>query len=149
MPTKLNITIILLLALGLLVGCGSAQPETGIPDDAALKITGKVANETGWSEETLRAMDTMEAESTNKQGESKTYTGVSLNKLLEKAQPQAGAATLTLVGDDGLTSEVPLADAQTCPDCIVSFRNQGGFSMVMPGFSGKAQVKGVVEIQVQ
>jgi hypothetical protein len=30
----------------------------------------------------------------------------------------------------------------------VSFRNQGGFSTVMPGFSGKLQVKGVVELQV-
>ena len=36
-----------------------------------------------------------------------------------------------------------------CEDCIVSFRNQGGFSIVMPGYSGKLQVKGVVEIQVK
>ena len=149
MHTKLNITIILLLLLGLLAACGSAQPETGIPADAALKITGKVANEVGWTEETVKAMETIEVESTNKKGETSTYTGVPLNKLLEMAQPQAGTATLTLVGDDGFTSEVPLADAQACTDCIVSFRNQGGFSMVMPGFDGKAQVKGVVEIQVQ
>jgi len=38
---------------------------------------------------------------------------------------------------------------QSCADCIVSFREQGGFSTVLPGFSSKAQVKGVVEIQVK
>jgi hypothetical protein len=31
----------------------------------------------------------------------------------------------------------------------VSFRNQGGFSIVMPGYPGNMQVKGVVEIQVK
>jgi hypothetical protein len=149
MYNKLSITPVLLLVLGLLIACGSAQPETGMPENAALKITGKVATESGWAEETIKAMETIEVEATNKDGETKTYTGVSLNKLLEMAQPQADATTLTFVADDGFTSEVPLVDAQVCQDCIVSFRNQGGFSMVMPGFSGKAQVKGVIEIQVQ
>jgi len=36
-----------------------------------------------------------------------------------------------------------------CTDCIVSFRDQGGFSIVMPNFPGKLQVKGVVEMQVK
>jgi hypothetical protein len=94
-------------------------------------------------------MDTIEAQSTNKSGETKTYTGVSVNALLEMAGAQADAANIVFVADDGYTSEISLADVQACQDCIVSFRNQGGFSMVMPGFDGKAQVKGVVEIQVQ
>jgi hypothetical protein len=148
MYKKLIIIVVLLLAVGLLGACG-AQPEAGIPDDAALKITGKVANESGWTEESLKAMDTMQAEATNKKGETETYTGVSLNKLLEMVEVQPDASTLKFIADDGFTSEVPLADAQACQDCIVSFRNQGGFSMVMPGFEGKAQVKGVIEIQVQ
>jgi hypothetical protein len=37
---------------------------------------------------------------------------------------------------------------ERCADCIVSFRNQGGFSTVLPGHPGSLQVKGVVEIQV-
>ena len=53
------------------------------------------------------------------------------------------------MADDGYTAEVPLADVLACADCIVSFRSKGGFSTVLPGFSGKAQVKGVVEIQVK
>jgi hypothetical protein len=59
------------------------------------------------------------------------------------------AATLEYVADDSYTAEIPLADVQTCEDCIVSFRFQGGFSIVMPVFPGKVQPKGVIEIQVQ
>ena len=40
-------------------------------------------------------MEAIEAESTNKSGETKTYTGVPLNALLERAELQADAATLT------------------------------------------------------
>jgi tungstate transport system substrate-binding protein len=128
---------------------GETPAGGGIPENAALKITGNVAQEVGWIEEDVRAMDTIEAQSTNKQGETKTYTGVPINALLELAGVGADATTLTYVGDDGYTAEVALSDVQACGDCIVSFRNQGGFSTVLPGFSGDVQVKGVVEIQVQ
>jgi hypothetical protein len=117
--------------------------------DVALKITGNVANEMSWTEEQVRAMETIEAESTNKEGEASTYTGVPITALLELAGVSEGASTVTYVADDGYTAEVPLADVEGCQDCIVSFRNQGGFSIVMPGFPGNLQVKGVVEIQVQ
>ncbi len=94
-------------------------------------------------------MDTIEAESTNKDDETKTYTGVPLNALLEKAGVKDGATTLVFVADDDYTAEAALSEVQGCADCIVSFRNQGGFSTVMPDFSGKLQVKGIVEIQVK
>lgn len=94
-------------------------------------------------------MDTVEVESTNKDGETKSYTGVPLNELIDMASPKGKATTLVFVGDDGSTAEVALADVKTCENCIVSFRNKGGFSMVLPGFPGEAQIKGVVEIQVK
>jgi tungstate transport system substrate-binding protein len=126
-----------------------AQSTGGIPAGAALKITGKVTTEIGWPEEEVRAMETIEAQSTNKQGETSTYTGVLLTKLLEMAGVQADATTLVFVADDGYTAEVALADVEACQDCIVSFRNQGGFSTVLPDFPSKVQVKGVIEIQVK
>jgi hypothetical protein len=128
---------------------GGAPAEGGIPDGAALKITGNVSQEIGWLEEDVRAMETMDAESTNKSGETETYTGVSLNTLLEMAGPASDATTAIFVADDGYTAEMALADLQACVDCIASFRNQGGFSIVAPGFPGNVQVKGVVEIQVK
>jgi tungstate transport system substrate-binding protein len=128
---------------------GAAMPAGGIPENAALTITGSVDQEIGWVEEDVRAMETMEAESTNRQGETETYTGVSINKLLDMAGPAGDATAVVFVADDGYTAEVTLAEVQGCADCIVSFRNQGGFSIVMPDFPGNVQVKGVVEIQVK
>ncbi|MFZ5918073.1 MAG: molybdopterin-dependent oxidoreductase [Chloroflexota bacterium] len=121
----------------------------GVPDDAAFKITGKVKTEVGWTEEKIRSMDTIEAQSTNKSGETETYTGVRISDLLSKADPEDGATTVVFVADDGYSAEAPLADIEACADCIVAFRNQGGFSIVAPGFEGSVQVKGVVEIQVK
>jgi tungstate transport system substrate-binding protein len=126
---------------------GAAEEPAG--GDIALRISGAVEQEMGWTEEQVRAMDTIEAESTNKAGETKTYTGVSINALLDEAGLQADASTIVYVADDGYSAEADLAEVQACADCIVSFRNKGGFSIVMPDFSGKLQVKGVVEIQVK
>jgi hypothetical protein len=121
----------------------------GVPDDAAFKITGSVKTEVGWTEEKLKSMDTIDAEYTNKDGETETYTGVRISDLLSKADPQDGATTLAFVADDGYSAEAPLADMEACANCIVAFSNQGGFRIVAPDFSSKAQVKGVVEIQVK
>jgi len=128
---------------------GAAPAAGGIPENAALKITGKVATPIGWTEEAVRAMKTIDAQSTNKQGETQTYTGVLISDLLALAGPASDATTLVFVADDGFTAEVPLADVLACADCIVSFRSQGGFSTVLPGFAGSVQVKGVIEIQVK
>jgi hypothetical protein len=116
---------------------------------AALKVTGLVSQEVGWSEAEVKAMPTMEAQRANKEGTMETYTGVSIAKLLEIAGPQSDAETVVFVADDGYTAEAPLADVLNCTNCIVSFRTQGGFSVVMPDFSTKLQVKGVIEIQVK
>jgi hypothetical protein len=150
MSKKVLLLGVLILLAGVLVGCGGAAgTEGGAGGDVALKITGNVEKEMGWTEDEVRAMDTIEAESTNKEGETATYTGVPINALLDKAGVKSGATAVAFVADDDYTAEATLAEVQGCADCIVSFRNQGGFSIVMPGFSSKLQVKGVVEIQVK
>jgi hypothetical protein len=150
MSKKVLLLGILVLLFGALIGCGGAAETGGVAGgEVALKITGNVEKEMGWTEEEVRAMDTIEAESTNKEGEVSTYTGVPINALLELAGLKEGATTLVYVAEDEYTAEAALADVQGCTDCIVSFRNQGGFSIVMPGFPGNLQVKGVVEIQVK
>jgi tungstate transport system substrate-binding protein len=117
--------------------------------DVALRLTGMVTTPLAWTEDEVRAMDTMDVESTNKAGEVSTYTGVSINALLDMAGVQDGASAVVYVADDGYTAEATLEEVRSCSDCIVSFRNQGGFSIVMPGFAGSLQVKGVIEIQVK
>ncbi len=116
--------------------------------EVALTITGSVASEQAWTEAEVKAMNAISVESTNKNGEKATYTGVLFSDLLALAQPNADATTVVFVADDGFTAEIGLADLTACADCIVSFRDNGGFSTVLPGQPGKLQVKGVVEIQV-
>ncbi len=138
----------------LLSSCGKTEETTPVPTeepaaDIALKITGLVANEMAWTEAEVKAMEAITVEATNKDGDMKSYTGVSLNALLALAGVAADATGVVFVADDGFTGEVTLADIQACTDCIVSFRDQGGFSTVLPGFPSNVQVKGVVEIQVK
>jgi hypothetical protein len=137
------------LVLSILVGCGGSPAGDGEPaGETALQVTGNVENEMAWTEEEVRAMDAIEAERENKEGEMSTYTGVPIRALLERAGVPGDAATVTFVAEDEYTAEAELDEVMACDDCIVSFRNRGGFSIVMPGYSGKLQVKGVVEIQV-
>jgi hypothetical protein len=68
---------------------------------------------------------------------------------LKVTGPASDATPVVFVADDGTTAEAPLADIMGCADCIVAFRSQGGFSIVMPGYPEDMQVKGVVEIQVK
>jgi hypothetical protein len=165
-------TLLLMLVAGLLVGCGAGTQPTvvsptalppavrtrapmaptasgGIPADAALKITGKVTTPVGWTESALKAMKAIDVQATNKQGQTTTYTGVLLKDLLALAQLAPGSSTAVFVASDGFTAEMPLADLVACADCIASFREQGGFSTVLPGKATNLQVKGVVEIQVK
>lgn len=162
MKKSLYLLFVLFTIGALLSGC--AKNEEAVPTEAApvvaeateepaaaaaLKITGLVTTEMAWTEDEVKAMETMTVQYTNKDGEVKDYTGVSLNALLALAGISADATVIVMVADDGYTAEVLLADVQACTECIVSFRSNGGFSTVMPGFSGKEQVKGVVEIQVK
>lgn len=149
MKKKITLLFVASLILALLVAaCGTSEPSE--PEGpVALRITGAVDQEMAWTESEVKAMDTTDAERENKEGEVQTYTGVAVMDLLDKAGLKDSASTIVLVADDGYEAEVPLADLEACPNCILSFRTQGGFSAVFPGMSGKAQVKGVVEIKVQ
>ena len=140
-------TSFIFLSISLIIFASCTGNGGGIPDNSALKITGNVNNPIGWSEDQVLKMDKVEVESTNKDGETKSYTGVKITDLLALAELKADVTNLIFVGDDGFTAEVSLAEIQSCPDCIVSFRSQGGFSIVMPGFPGKVQIKGVIELQ--
>ena len=149
MNTSIKKIFVILIVMGiLLTGCAATE-EAAAPAEIALKVTGSVANEQAWTEAEVKAMDTLETEATNKKGETKTYTGVLITDLLAEAQPNADATTVVFVADDGYTAEITLEELNACTNCIVSFREQGGFSTVLPEFSTKLQVKGVVEIQVK
>jgi hypothetical protein len=145
-----------------MAGCstlGEPASATTIPDSgenalagtpaAVLKITGKVADEKGWSEEQIRAMETIEVTATNQSGNSEAYTGVLMMNLLAMVGVQPDANTVIFVGGDGQTALVPLSDVQDCADCIFTFRRNGGFSVLVPAVSENLLLKGVVEVHVE
>ncbi len=147
MPKSRLWFVFLLVLCSLLLSCGGS--DGGVPDDAALKITGSVDKAIGWTEDQVLNMDAIESEATNKDGELKTYTGVPINALLKLVTLNDNAESLLFITGDENTAEVSLSEIKSCPDCIVSFRNQGGFSLVLPGFSSNLQVKDLIEIEVK
>jgi DMSO/TMAO reductase YedYZ molybdopterin-dependent catalytic subunit len=139
---QLKTTFILIFVITLLLTACA-------PGEIALQVTGNVASEKGWTENQVKKMDTVESDYMNKDGETSTYTGVLITNLLDEAKVNDGATAVVFVGDDGYTAELTLEELQSCPDCIVSFQDEGGFRIVMPDFSSKLQVKGIIEIQVK
>lgn len=125
------------------------EPEAAAVGNVALKITGAVGTEQGWSEEEVKALPTLDVEATNSKGELDTYTGVLISELLALAVPNSDATKLVLVADDSFSAEVALTDVLACENCILSFRSNGGFSSVLPDFAKNLQVKGVIELQVK
>ena len=127
----------------------SKEYKATLPPAVALKVTGKVGKEQGWSEADVKALKTMDVQYTNSKGVTATYTGVPVSALLALAAPAADAKTIEFVASDGYAVEAPLADVQACKDCIVAFQADGGFNTVMPNFAKNQQVKNLVEMKLK
>ncbi len=140
MKTIKSIIVISLLASLLLAACSTqAAPVT------ILKISGGKA-EMNLSANDIKGKGEIEVEYAGKDGTVTRYTGTVLKQLLTEI---TDANTLTLVGKDGYTAELSGADFLKCDSCIVAFQEDGGLRTVMPGLSGKLQVKDLVEIKIK
>jgi DMSO/TMAO reductase YedYZ molybdopterin-dependent catalytic subunit len=150
-PNKTLTSLAISIAvLGTLTACsGSAETAGPSAGEVAVSVTGNVENEMAWTEQEVHSMDTIEAKRENNEGQMSTYTGVPIEAILEEAGVPDAATTVTFVSQDDGSADVELANVRACDDCIVSFRNNGGFSIVMPGYRRKLQVKGVVEIRIE
>jgi hypothetical protein len=114
--------------------------------EPVLKVSGLV--EKAWTAKELAALPASSSDYTNKNGETTTYTGVSFTALFENASISE-FSTVTLMAADGYTAEVTKDELATCPTCIIAIEEDGSLRSVMPDFSGKQQVKDLVEIQVK
>ena len=85
----------------------SKEYKATLPPAVALKVTGKVGKEQGWSEADVKALKTMDVEYTNSKGVTATYTGVPISELLALAVPAADAKTIEFVASDGYTVGSP------------------------------------------
>jgi hypothetical protein len=129
----------------LLVGCTSTEEEGPI----VLQVTGAVSGEKGFTAQDLKDLGTQDVDFTEKSGEVSTYSGTPVTAILEDTGLNADASGVVLVGDDGYEAEATLEEVQACADCIITILDDGSLQAVMPGFSGKLQVKGLVEIRVK
>ena len=142
----------LALLLVFIAGCSASAADTPAAREGAvvaLKITGNVNDEVGWSEEEIHSMESIQVDSTNNEGETETYTGVRIKTLLSLAAVKPDASTVIFIAGDGETAEVALSEVQDCEDCIFTFRKNGGFSVLVPAVSNILMVKGVAEVQVE
>jgi len=146
---KLLITLIIALLVAL-TACAPKAAEPAAPACAGgFKISGLVNAEQTFSLDQLKGMEAKKASSTNKEGKTIEYTGVSLAKLFEAAGIKPEAKTLIFTGSDGYTKEVTLAEVQACADCILAIQEDGSFINIMPGLPGNTQVRWLVEIVVK
>jgi hypothetical protein len=122
--------------------------ETG---PVTLTISGLVDHELQLTDADLQGMEVVTLTLEHPKNGPTEYTGVRLNDLLTQAGVQAGATSLTLTASDGFTSDVDLAAAQTCADCLIAFdpTSAGVYNAAMPGQSSKMWVKTLISIEVK
>ena len=141
------------------IAAGEPEPEA-TPEPAAapavdlegaeFAIVGLVNTETGFTEDTLRALDVVTINAEHPKNGPQDFEGVLLSELFEMAGIQSGATTLVITAADGFSAEVSLADVQACPNCMLGFTNTAGkFKMVMPDLPSNTWVKDVVKIEVK
>ena len=142
--------LILLLALAA-AGCGDDEEATATT--AAPAATTVAAGETvltvagtAFTMADLEALGAVTLTLEHPKNGATEYTGVRLNGVLALANIDAAATTLSLIASDGYSFDLAMADASACADCLISFNDEGGLNMAMPGMESKAWVKDVVEI---
>lgn len=147
-----KIILISILVAGLLLSACTTQTAEAAPEaevvvaEPALTLSGAI--EAAWTADELKAMTMVEADYTNKDGETTKFSGVPIADLLTTAGV-TDYATLTLVASDGFSADVTKDELAACANCIVAFDDDGSLRAVMPGLSSKQNVKGLVEISVQ
>jgi DMSO/TMAO reductase YedYZ molybdopterin-dependent catalytic subunit len=131
-----------------------ASPAGDLPQapegEAALTVSGLVAQELTLSLETLQGMNVVEITAEHpKTGAAETYQGVLLSEVLAYAQPASEATVLAFTAADGYSAELGLQSALNCADCLVAFDQDGSLKMVMPAMESMLWVKELVGIDVR
>lgn len=118
------------------------EPAGGV----ALKISGGDRS-AAWTEDELKAMDTLDVEYTGEDGTTTTYTGVPMKNLLKMAGVEE-SLYMVLVGSEGDTAESDLDEVKSCDNCIVAFDPAGGLRAILPERSSAYQIKNLIEIRI-
>jgi DMSO/TMAO reductase YedYZ molybdopterin-dependent catalytic subunit len=129
----------------------TAVPPTATPEPISLTVNGAVDTELQLTDSELHGMTVVTLNLVHPKNGTSDYTGVRLNDLLNKAGIKAGAPTVTFTASDGFTTDLDLATAQACTDCLVAFdpMTPGIYNLAAAGqTSGKSWLKNLVSITV-
>ena len=149
---KIGYILGLVVIAALVVSCAPAVESAQVAEavevaaDAPLKMSGLV--DKGWSLEALKALPVTEAEYTNKDGVSKTYSGVSFSDLFEAAAV-GNYSSVTLFAADDYSVGIDQKTLDACETCIIAIGEDGSLRSVMPGMQGALQVKDLVALEVK
>lgn len=136
---RLKVFMFVLLALVIIVSCGSKG-------DPIFYVSGLA--EVSFTQNDLEKMEMAESEYINKDDETAVFTGVPIINILTEAG-SGDFAKVVIVALDGYAAEVTSEELKSCSGCILAFSEDNGWLAVMPGFSGKLQVKNVVELKTE
>lgn len=134
-----------LIAIVFIIGAAFTACSAKESAEPILALSGIV--EFSLTEADLKSIEMVAVDYVNKDGETTTYEGVALKPLLDSAGVKK-FEKITLVAIDGYTAEITYEEVAGCSDCIIAFQEEGGLRAVMPGFSGKLQVRDLEEIQI-
>ncbi len=128
-----------LLIMVLVVSC------TG-NDEPVLSVSGEA--EVSFTQMDLETMNMVESEYINKDDEITVFTGVPIIDILTEAGSE-DFTKVVMIASDGYNAEVTSEELEGCSGCILAFSEDDGWRAVMPGFSGKLQIRNVVELKVE
>jgi molybdate transport system substrate-binding protein len=136
-----------LVKFGFIPTIGTVTGEK--PVAASLQVTGLISAPIAFAAVDLMALPQVTITATDKNASPASYTGIALATLLEKVGISPDAKTLTFVGGDGYSVDVPLSDAMADKDAMIAVDENGAARSIFPTMPPKNWVKGLVEIQVK
>lgn len=147
MEKKLSLMVVILTAAALLLAaCGGAAEPAVEEAPAEAGEAALTVGDTAYTMSELEGMETMVVEYEKKDGSTEEYTGVPVLEVL--ADAGAAGDTVVFVASDGYEAELAMSELEGCADCVVAF-DDGALRLVLPGFPGNVQVKGVVEMMAK
>ena len=124
-----------------------AAATTAAAGETVLTISGAGGGQTAFTMADLEAFGVETLTLDHPKDGPRDFTGVRLTAVLNAADVDTGAATLTFIAADGYESDIALADVLACDDCLLAF-DDGTLRAAMSGMDSKAWVKEVVEIAI-
>lgn len=114
-----------------------------------LTITGKVDKTLSLTMADLLKYENKSASVTNKNNTTESFTGPSLNKILDAAGLKSDATTLRFIGSDGYNKTINVTDVRASADALISIGSDGTLKNIVPGQPKNTYVGKLVRIEVE